>query len=141
MSDPHATGPADEFVVSAEHAGQACALCASGRPLAVGDFAVKLPTDQGELLHHAACFYSVRAQGFEQQLQAVTEELKSSHRMLCMVLAKTGEVRVFPHQMERAAQAGFSIETHNMPDGGMTLKLKGQSDLVVTRKLPPRDRQ
>ena len=129
------TGPADEFVAALEHAGQPCAFC-DDRVLLAGEAAMRLPTDHGERLTHAACFYAVRADALEKQVQAVTEMLHATHKQLCMVLAKTGEVRVFPHQMERASQAGFSIETTNMPGGGMTLKLKGQSALAIATKMP-----
>lgn len=145
---PQQTGPASVVDVAPEHVGRPCYLCGdepNTAPIEAGDQVVVVPTDQGDLLQHPLCFYvqrcaqleaalavtGKRAEAAEVRAVQASNALAATHRTLCSVLAKTGRVTFWPHNFERAAKAGWKIDTIKGPDDSTAISLRGSSIELV----------
>lgn len=143
---PQQNGPASAVVAGPDLAGLMCFICGDekeSKPFAAGDPVVNVPTDQGELHQHALCFYVNRSAQLEAMLsgatrhaQEATAAMRAKHETLCAVLSKTGIVRIFPHNRERARKAGYQLEATDQPDGSMVLKLSGMASIEVVSEMP-----
>lgn len=144
---PQQTGPVEIVACPADLAGKSCSICSdepNTKALVEGEQIATVPTDQGVLVQHGICHFAMRCLNLEnllaQYVHALEDAQKSqraTHQMTCAIIAKTGRVRLYQSNFERAMAAAYKLDiVSNEADQSTMISLKGASHIQVVKEMP-----